>query len=63
MKERKPKKSVKDKSNWIYNLTSSSFPFMGREALALALDKIIPSVSAASCMEARINSAERMLQK
>jgi hypothetical protein len=36
---------------------------MGIEALALALDKIIASDSAASCKEARTNSAERMLQK
>ena len=46
----------------MYNLTSS-IPLMGREALALVLDKIIESLSAASCIEARINSAERMLQK
>lgn len=44
-------------------LTSSSFPFVGIDALAFTWYKIRASESLASCIEARINSAERMLQK
>ena len=42
---------------------SSPSPFMRLDALAFTLDIIITSVSPASCIEARINSAERMLQE
>jgi hypothetical protein len=50
---------------WIseIKLTSSSIPFIYMESLAFALDKKSKSLSPAPCIEARINSAERMLQK
>lgn len=44
-------------------LTSSSAPFAETEALAFTFDKIITSMSPTSWTEARINSAERMLQE
>lgn len=60
-------KGRKKFKNYIYiyatELTSSSFSFMGTEALAFTWDKITTSEPPASCIEARINSAERMLQE
>ena len=44
-------------------LTSSSSSFVGRFALALALDNITASLLPASCIDVRIKSADRMLQE
>jgi hypothetical protein len=61
--KKKKKKRERERENYATKLTSSSFPFIGTEALAFTWDKITKSEPPASCIEARINSAERMLQE
>lgn len=59
----KKKIQVSKRRKECIKLTSMSLPFKETDALAFAFNNITASLSPASCIEARINSAERMLPK